>query len=45
MKPDDRVRLLHMTDALSRAVNFVRTRNRDDLDSDPMLGFALAIAD
>lgn len=44
MKPDDRIRLLHITDALSRALNFVKTRYRDDLDSDPMLGFALMYA-
>lgn len=44
MKPDDRVRLLHIADALGRALNFVKTRHRDDLDSDPMLGYALMYA-
>ena len=41
MKPDDRVRLRHIADALSAAIRFTRGRSRDDLDKDEMLAFAL----
>ena len=41
MKPDDRVRLRHIADALGHAVRFAEGRRRDDLESDVMLGFAI----
>jgi uncharacterized protein with HEPN domain len=41
MKPDDRVRLRHITDALSAAIRFTEGRRREDLDRDEMLVFAL----
>ena len=44
MKPDDRVRLRHLADALDAAMRFVRGRERRDLDSDEMLLFALVRA-
>jgi uncharacterized protein with HEPN domain len=44
MKPEDRVRLTHMADALGHAIRFVEGRGRADLDSDPMLTFALLYA-
>ncbi len=44
MKPDDRIRLTHMVEALGHAVRFVEGRSRTDLDSDPMLTFALLYA-
>lgn len=44
MKPDDRIRLTHMVEALGHAVRFVEGRNRPDLDADPMLTFALLYA-
>ena len=39
MKPDDRVRLRHIADALSAAIRF--TEGRRHLDKDEMLAFAL----
>jgi hypothetical protein len=39
MKPDDRIRLLHIVDALGNAIDFVEGRSREDLDKDTMLGF------
>jgi uncharacterized protein with HEPN domain len=44
MKPDDRIRLTHMAEALGHAIRFVEGRRRADLDSDPMLTFALLYA-
>ncbi len=41
MKPDDRVRLRHIVDALSSAIRFTEGRHRADLDKDEMLTFAL----
>lgn len=41
MPPDDRVRLLHMRDALQTISRFVAGRTRADLDTDDMLAFAL----
>lgn len=37
----DRVRLLHMRDAVSQALEFSASRLRADLDNDPMLMLAL----
>ena len=44
MKPDDRVRLRHVVDALSSAIRFTKGRRREELDSDEMLAFALVHA-
>ncbi len=44
MRADDRVRLLHMRDAAEAVVEFVAGRQRDDLDSDRMLLFAVVRA-
>ncbi len=44
MKPDDRIRLTHMAEALGHAIQFVEGRSRVDLDSDQMLTFALLYA-
>jgi uncharacterized protein with HEPN domain len=44
MKPDDRVRLEHIKDALTSALRFTQGRRREDLDHDEMLTFALARA-
>jgi uncharacterized protein with HEPN domain len=41
MRPDDRVRLRHIADALRAATRFVEGRSREDLDKDDMLAFAL----
>ena len=41
MKPDDRVRLRRIVDALSAAIRFTEGRSREDLDRDQMLAFAL----
>jgi uncharacterized protein with HEPN domain len=41
---DDHARLMHMADAAQKALEFVRDRHREDLDSDHMLRFALARA-
>jgi uncharacterized protein with HEPN domain len=41
MNNDDRWRLGHIADSLRSAMNFVRDRQRDDLDKDEMLVFAL----
>jgi uncharacterized protein with HEPN domain len=41
MKPDDRVRISHMIDALNSVAKFIAGRSRDDLDRDEMLLFAL----
>jgi uncharacterized protein with HEPN domain len=44
MRPEDRVRLLHMVDAAETIADFVSGRARMDLDSDRMLLFALVRA-
>ena len=44
MRPDDRVRLLHMLDAAEAASGFLIGRSRADLDSDRMLMFAVVRA-
>ena len=44
MKPDDRVRLRHIVDALNAAIRFTSGRRREDLDCDEMLAFALVHA-
>jgi uncharacterized protein with HEPN domain len=44
MRPDDRVRLEHIVDALSAGIRFTRGRRREDLDHDEMLTFALVRA-
>ena len=41
MKPDDRVRLRHIADALNAAIRFTEKRRREDLDQDQLLAFAL----
>jgi uncharacterized protein with HEPN domain len=41
MKPDDRIRLLHIRDALGSAIRFIEGRSCNDLDKDAMVGFAL----
>ncbi len=41
MKPDDRIRLRHIADALSAAIRFTEGRSREDLDKDEVLAFAL----
>ena len=41
MRPDDRVRLRHIADALASALHFATGRQRADLDQDEMLAFAL----
>jgi uncharacterized protein with HEPN domain len=44
MKPEDRVRLRHVVDALGAAIRFTKGRRREELDSDEMLAFALVHA-
>ena len=44
MRPDDRVRMLHIRDASESVRRFVLGRQRSDLDSDEMLLFALVRA-
>jgi len=44
MKPDDRVRLSHVVDALTSAIRFTEARRREDLETDEMLTFALVYA-
>jgi uncharacterized protein with HEPN domain len=44
MSPDDRIRLRHMVDAIEAAQRFVRGRQRQDLERDEMLLFALVRA-
>ena len=41
MRPDDRIRVLHMIEAMQTAMDFVSDRQRADLDTDRMLLFAL----
>jgi len=40
MKPDDRVRISHIVDALNTTIRFVADRRREDLDKNEMLAFA-----
>ena len=44
MNPHDRVRLRHALDAMNAAIRFVAGRDRNDLDNDEMLLFALVRA-
>jgi uncharacterized protein with HEPN domain len=44
MRPDDRVRILHMIEAAEAIDGFVAGRKRADLDTDRMLLFALVRA-
>src|SRR4051794_3512883 len=44
MRPDDRTRILHMVEAADAAVEFAKGREREDLDRDRMLEFALVRA-
>ncbi len=44
MRPDDRIRVLHMIEAIQTATEFVSGRRADDLDTDRMLLFALVRA-
>ena len=44
MRPEDRVRVLHMIDAAETIAKFVSGRGRTDLDSDRMLLFAMVRA-
>lgn len=44
MSPPDRVRLRHMLDALESARRFAKDRERNDLNTDEMLLFALVQA-
>jgi uncharacterized protein with HEPN domain len=44
LRPEDRVRLRHIADALNSAGDFVEGRPREDLDQDQMLVFALVHA-
>lgn len=44
MRPEDRVRIMHMRDACLSVERFVGLRTRTDLDQDEMLRFALVRA-
>jgi uncharacterized protein with HEPN domain len=44
MQAEDRIRLQHMVDAAEAACSFVTGRQRDDLDHDQMLLFAVVRA-
>jgi len=44
MRPEDRVRVLHMIEAAESAAQFLVGRSRDDLDRDEMLLFAVVHA-
>ena len=44
MRPDDRVRVLHMIEAAETALRFAAERRRTDLDTDRMLLFAVVRA-
>ena len=44
MSPDDRIRLLHMADAVDSALQFLHGRERAQLEDDRMLVFALVRA-
>ncbi len=44
MRAEDRVRIRHMTGACEAAINFVAGREREELDTDLMLRFAIVHA-
>jgi uncharacterized protein with HEPN domain len=44
MRPEDRIRVLHMIEAAESAARFLSGRNRDDLGRDEMLLFAVVRA-
>jgi uncharacterized protein with HEPN domain len=44
MNAEDRVRLRHIADALNSAIRFTGGRQREELDGDEMLAFALVHA-
>jgi uncharacterized protein with HEPN domain len=44
MQPDDLTRVRHMFEAAENALGFISGKNRADLDTDPMLLFALVRA-
>jgi uncharacterized protein with HEPN domain len=44
MQPDDLTRIRHMFEAAENAQHFISGKNRTDLDTDPMLLFALVRA-
>jgi uncharacterized protein with HEPN domain len=44
LPPDDRIRILHMVEAIGTALDFTSDRQRGDLDDDKMLRFALVRA-
>ena len=44
MRPEDRIRLLHMLEAAEAAIGFIAGRSRADLDADRMLMFAVVRA-
>jgi uncharacterized protein with HEPN domain len=44
MRPEDRVRVLHMRDACQAVARFVQNKARGDLNQDEMLRFALVRA-
>jgi len=44
MKPDDRIRIRHIADALMSVARFIQGRTQDDLGTDEMLLFALVRA-
>ena len=44
MNPADRIRLMHMVEALRRAISFVENCRRPELDHHSMLVFALVYA-
>ena len=41
MKPDDRIRIRHIVDAVNAAIRFTQGRRREDLEKDEILVFAL----
>jgi uncharacterized protein with HEPN domain len=41
MRPEDRIRLRHLTEAASKAIAYSASRQRADLDSDELLRLAL----
>jgi len=44
MRPEDRIRIMHMRDACLSVARFVHEKERADLDQDEMLRFALVRA-
>ena len=42
MRPEDRIRLRHLTEAASKAIAYSASRQRADLDSDELLRLALS---